>query len=268
MFLPGQGVVVSGANAGWTPSRATSASTLIGWFEAQASLVTLVSGNVSNAVNRIPGGANPLVPTSAGARPPFTVGGWGTGGKDSWTFDGTGHVLTAHGLASSVQGDDQPFSVLLVGQMLTLGSAAPIRSIWGFGNTVDPQPLHDLRLPSTTTNVLSSGRRDSAAVPKVKDAATALTTNRTMWSFVFNGTKSKLWVNGVLDTNLDGVSASADNDVGALTTLNTFSVGALARAGIAGFVNLKFGGMLVYAGALTGAEVALAEAYLERGHPL
>lgn len=267
-MLPGQGVGVGGAGGGgWLPSQATSA-TLIGWYEVQASLVTLVAGDVSNVANRIAGGANPLVQATGGARPLFESGGWGTGGKDSMQCDGVDDLMTAHGLAASVQGTDMPFSVLLLGQMLTLGSVGSIRSMWGFGYTSVDQPLHDLRLPASTTGVVSSGRRDDASSAKIKDAATALTTNRTMWSFVFNGTHAKLWQNGSLDANLTGSGTAADSDVGALATLDAFTVGALTRTTIAGHVNLRVGAMLVYAGVLSDAEVAKAEAYAERGHPL
>jgi hypothetical protein len=258
---------VASGGGNWRPNQAAS-GTLIGWYEARADLVTLASGDVSNVVNRIAGGANPLVQAGVGFDPSFEAGGWGTAGKDSILFDGVSEWMTANALGASVQGTDQPFSVLLVGQLLTLGSIGNNRSIWAFGDSVDPNPLHDLRLPTSTTAVVSSGRRDSGAVAKIKDAATALTTNRTMWSFVFNGTHAKLRINGTLDANLDGSSGSADSDVGVLTALDSFSVGAQARSGVAGYVNLRFGGMLVYAGALSDPELVSAENYLERGHPL
>lgn len=257
-----------GGGARYTPLTLDSASSLIGFYEVQASLVTVVSSDVSNVVNRIVGGANPLVQATAGARPVFESAGWGTGGKDSLQFDGVGEFMTANGLGAAIQGTDVPFTMLLLGQLLTLGSAAPIRSIWGFGDSVDPSALHDFRLPSGTTGVLSSGRRDSAAVSRIKDAATALTTNRTMWSLVFDGTKVKLRTNGILDTNLDGVSATADSDVGLLATLDSFSLGALARAGVAGFVNFRLAGMLLHSAALTDTQLIKEENYLEQGHPL
>lgn len=255
--------------ARYTPLTLASGASLIGWYEAKDSLVTRVSGNVSNVANQIAGGANPLVQGTGVARPLWEAGGWGTAGKDSFQFDGTGHVLTANALGAFVQGTDVPYTVLLVGQILTLGSSGTIRTVWGFGDSVSASPVHDLRLPASTTGVLSSGRRDSASLAKIKDAATALTLNRTMWSFVLvNGKLAKLRVNGVLDANLDGASASADNDVGALTSLDSFSVGALSRSGVSGYTNLRFGGMLVYSSALSDSQLILAENYLEQGHPL
>jgi hypothetical protein len=266
-MLPGQGVTVAGGGAVWLPNQATSA-TLIGWYEVRADLVTLVSGDVSSISNRILGGANPLVQATGGAQPTFESGGWGTGGRDSLQFDGSADLLTANGLAASVAGTDVPFTVLLLGQMSTLGSVGSIRNIWGFGNSASDPPLHDLRLPASTTGVVSSARRDSGSTSRIKDAATAITTSRTMWSLAFTGTHVKLRVNGTLDANLDGVSSTADNDVGVLTGLDSFSVGAETRTTVAGHVNMRMGGMLVYAGALSDAELARAESYLEAGHPL
>jgi hypothetical protein len=258
---------IASAGFGWRPSLTTSA-TLIGWYEARSDLVTLAGSDVTQVDNRVSGGANPLVQLTSINRGAWSTSNWGSG-KGSIDFDGSTDCMTAHGLAASVTGTDQPFTILLLGQLLSLTSTGgTIRSLCGFGNTSDDNPLHDLRRPAGTTTTLSSGRRDSAAVAKIKDAAAALTSNRTMWSLVFNGTKTKLRTNGVLDTNLDGVSSTADNDVDALTGLNTFTVGALSRTIVSGNVDLRFAAMLVFAGALSDAELALNERYLKIGHPL
>lgn len=256
---------LSHLGSGWRPSKATSA-TLIGWYEVFDWTVTRVSGDTSQVNNLIAGGANPLVQATALNRPAYSATSWNSS-YPGITFDGVQDILTANGLASSVTGTDQPFTVQLLGQMVTLGSVGNIRTIWGFGNTADDNPLHDLRLPASTTGIVSSGRRDSGAIAKIKDAATAITTSREMRSLVFNGTKVSLYTNGTLDSNLDGVSSTADNDVGALT-LNTFSVGGFTRTTISGFSNFTMGAILVYAGTLSGAEIAKNERYLENGHPL
>lgn len=255
------------AGGRWRPDKATT-GTLTGWYEIFDSLVTRVSGDASNVTNRIVGGANPLVQSVAGNRPTYSATAW-NGALPGLTFDGTADIMTANGLASPLAGSDQPFTVIWLGQMLTLGSSGSIRSVWGFGNTADDNPLHDLRLPASTSGVMNSGRRDSAATSKLKDAATAITTSRAIHALIFDGTKTKLRTNSTLDTNLDGVHATtADNDVGALTGLNTLSVGAITRTGTSGFTHQVLAAMLVYQGALSNADCARAERYLTAGHPL
>lgn len=249
----------------WRPDKATSA-TCIGWYEIRSDLVTQAAGLCSNVVNRISGGANPLVQASSIVQPAWEATGW-NGTRASIQFDGSSDAMNANGLASSVTGTDQPFSMVMVAQVLTLGSVGNIRSIGGFGNTASDNALHDLRLPASTTNVVSSGRRDDASISKIKDAATAIDLNRNTYALVFNGTKSALRKNGALDANLDGSSASADNDVGAMT-LNTFTFGALTRLAVSGCTNVRLGGLLVYAGALSATDVRRAENYLKIGHPL
>lgn len=252
----------------WTPTKATT-GTLVGWYEVKASLVTQSAGLVSNLANLVSGGANPLVQATSTAQPTFEAAGWGAGGRDSLVFDGTGDFLSANGLGAGRAGSDQPFTVLWLGQILTLGSSASQRNIWGFGNTADDMPQHDLRLPDSTINTLAAVRRDSASVSKVKNAATAPTTSRVLYADVFTGTRGKHWTNGVLDANLDaGVTSSSDLDVGTLTGLNTFTLGAIMRTGISGFVNMRFAAMLVYSGALSDLEVREASHYLTMGHPL
>lgn len=225
--------------------------------------------DVSQVNNRALGGANPLVQLTAGNRGTWSTSNWGSG-KGSIDFDGVTDCMTAHGLAAFVTGTDQPFTVLLLAQLLSLTSTGGTsRSLWGFGRSSDDNPLHDLRRPAGTTTTLSSGRRDSAAVSKIKDAAVTLTTSRAMRSLVFEGTKTKLYTNGVLDSNLDGVNAStADNDVGALTDLDTFTRAAISRTIVSGNVDMRFAAMLAFQGALSGAELAKNERYLEIGHPL
>ena len=250
----------------WRPTQATSA-TCIGWYEVRSGLVTESAGACSQVNNRIPGGANPQVQATGGAQPAYSATSW-DGSRAALTFDGASDVMTAHGLAASVTGTDQPFTVIWLGAILTLGSSGVIRSIWGFGKSSDDTPLHDFRLPASVDGVIASGRRDSAASSKIKNAAFAGDTSKHIWSFVFSGTKVALYRDGVLDTNLDGSSGSADTDVGVLTDLDTFSVGAFVRTTTSGHVNILYGGSLVYAGALNDAERSRAERFLRIGHPL
>jgi hypothetical protein len=257
---------VASSGAGWRPSMASSA-TLIGWYEVRPDLVTLSGSECSQVSNRIAGGPNPLLQATGTSRPAYSATSWG-GTRPGLTFDGTTDVLEGDGLAASVTGTDQPFTVVMAAQILTLGTSVDIRSLWGFGrNGVDP-PLHDLRLPASVSGVIGSGRRDDASTSRVKDAATAVDTNRHIYSLTFTGTRVALHIDGVLDANLDGVSTpAADSDVGA-TTLDTFSVGGIRRIGLSGLTHMVLGGILVYAGALSGAERAEAEHYLKLGHPL
>jgi hypothetical protein len=258
---------VASSGAGWRPNMATSA-TLRGWYEIRDDLVTRVTGDASNVVNRVAGGADPLVQGNSLNRPTYEATGWG-GARASLVFDGIADVMTANGLAAYVTGTDQPFTVVFLGQLLTLGSVGSIRNIWGFGSTTDDSPQHDLRLPASTTGVQASSRRDTADVSAIKDAATALTTNRAMRSLVFTGTRVALYTDGALDANLDGVHATnANSDVGVLTGLDTFTVGGITRTVTSGCIDIRLAALLVFQGAISGAELAKAEHYLEIGHPL
>ncbi len=262
-----QAIAASGGGW-WLPTRATSA-TLIGWYEVRSDLLTLDTGDASQLNNRIAGGANPLVQSSAGARPTLENSAWGSG-RESLLFDGATDEMNANGLAATVSGTDVAFSIIMVAQIVTLGSVVGVnRALWGFGRSTGGDiSLHDLRLPDSTTNVMGTVRRDDANTAKVKNAAVTLNTSRNTYSYVFTGTRAKLRVGGVLDGNLDGgATSSSDVDVGAIT-LDRFSVGALTRSGTSGQTHLRLGGMLVYQGALSDSETLLAERYLKTMHPL
>lgn len=239
---------------------------LIGWYEVRPDLITLAGSDISQINNRVSGGANPLVQAVGGAQPVYSATSWG-GTRPGATFDGVADLLTANGLATSVTGTDQPFTVVLAAAILTLGSIGSIRSVWGFGRDGVDTPLHDLRLPASVSGVIGSGRRDDATSAKVKDAAATVDTNRHIYTLTFTGTKVALHVDGVIDTNLDGVHATtADSDVGAVT-LDTFSIGAITRIGVSGYTHLLLGGMLVYASALNSTNRLRAEKYLRVMHP-
>jgi hypothetical protein len=259
---------IAASGSGWLPKLAASA-TLVGQYEVRADLVTVSTGGVAEISNRVVGGADPLLQSmDASQRPDFEAAGWGAGGADSVIFNGTTDAMTAHGIAAAVTGTDVAFSIVMVAQIVTLGSAAGNRTIWGFGRTSTDTPVFDFRLPSSTTDVGNVTHRDDSNTVKSKNMAAALTTARHTYSHVYNGTKIAAYVDGVLDGNLDGVHASnADLDLG-VTTLDTFTVGALTRTGTAAQTNLRLGGMLVFSGALSSGDRLQAEKYLKRMHPL
>lgn len=262
--MPSHGPFPSGIGGShWKPPDATSA-TCRGWWEVAAKNVTLNAGNVASVSNLL-GGSDGLVQAVALNQPLFESGGWGSR-NDSLQTDGGEDILTSNAMAGYVTGTDQPFSVVAAIQALTLGISVPIRTIFGLGKTGDDVPLHDFRLPADVSGVMSSGRRDSAGISKIKDAATAITTNRSIYTFVFTGTRVLLRVNFVQDANLDGSSASADADVG-VTSISTFSFGGISRIGISGFTNARLGMMLFYQGALNAFDIAQAERYVANRYP-
>lgn len=244
----------------------SQSATLAGWYEISDTTVTRAGGTASAVANQKPGGG-PLLQSVDINQPSYSDTSWG-GSRPGLTFDGTQDLMRADGLAALVTGTDQPFTVILLAAVLTLGSVAgTIRSLWGFGNLAVDNPLHDLRLPASTSGVIASGRRDTAGAAKVKSAAGIIDTNRHIWATVFDGTKVALWRDGVLDVNLDGVASTADSDVG-LTDLDTFTVGGITRLVTSGHTHLLLGGLLVFAGALSNAEREKNERYLLQGHPL
>lgn len=259
-----------------TPAQVASA-TLLALYEVNDAMVTLASGDAVSIANQAGGtnpatNPNPLTQSNSLNRATYEPAGWGPTALGTATasllFDGITDEMRADGIAATLAGTNQPFSCILLGQILTLGSNANTRSLWGLGNSADDQPLHDLRLPASTTNVLASGRRDSSGVQKVRNAATAAAGTRAVYSLVFDGAKVKFRVNGVLDASLDGVGAPSDSSLGALTGLNTFTVGALRSTLVKGNTHMRMAALCVYAGAVSDAELAGVEHYLTSRHPL
>lgn len=251
----------------WQPNL-TSSATLIGWYEIRSDLVTVISGAASQVANRVAGGANPLIqPLSLSSqRPTYEATGWN--GKPSLLFDGTNNFMTAHGLAASVTGTDVPYSVVMVSQIVTIGVVSGNnRAAYCFGNGTDDNPLSGFTiLDGTSSGALS--RRDNAGALKQRAQAAALTTSRATYTDIFTGTRIKRRINGVADSNLDGVtSPSAEVDVGAMT-LDQFSVGCAVRTTAAWPINMRLAAMLVFAGALSNSDALLNERYLTTQHPL
>lgn len=256
---------IQAAGNNWRPNQATSAP-LIGLYEVRSDLVTVTTGEVAQVNNRLAGGANPLV-GAGGARPDFESAGWGAAAKDSSLYNGTTDALTAHGLAAYVTGTDVAFSVVAILQIVTLGSAAGNRTIWGFGNTGTDTPIFDFRLPSSTTAVGNVTHRDDSNVLKSKNLATALDTNRHCYTFVYDGLRGAFWIDGALDANLDGAGSGADLNLDA-TTLNTFTVGAVTRTGTAAQSAIRVGAIALFGGPLSPSDRVRTERYLKIGHPL
>lgn len=257
-------IAASGGSA-----RPPAFANLIGWYEIRPDLVTVAGGVISQVNNRVAGGANPLVQplSGSGQRPAYETTAWG-GGKSSILFDGLTTFMTAHGLAASVTGNDAPFTIVAVMQIVTIGVVSGNnRAFWCFGNSGTDTPFcASTILDGTTDGALS--RRDDAGSLKQRAQATALSTSRVTRTMIFTGTRAKLRTNGAADVNLDGVtSPSADVDVGT-AAFNQFSVGCAARSGVAWLTNFRLGGMLVYTGALSDANALSAESYLRIMHPL
>lgn len=260
--------IAASASRGWQPASAVSA-TLIADYMARDDLVTLVSGEVASVANRIAGGANPLIQPLSGSsqRPIYEPTGW-DGVRGSILLNGTTNFLHAHGLTASVSGSHVALTVVMSMQILTVGVVSGNnRAFWCFGNSSSDTPL----CAATILDGSASGaisRRDDASTLKQPAMATSLTTARATYTHRFNGSKGSVRVNGTLDANLDGTSSGAVLDLNdTTTTLNTFSVGCAVRTTAAWRTHMRLGRMLVYVGALSDAEAALAEKCVNTSHP-
>lgn len=226
---------------------------LKGWYDATRG-VTL-NGSTVSQWSDISGNNNHATQGTAANQPTYVAATSGVNGNAYLSFDGTNDYLSANGLATTLTGNDTPFTIFMVTAATdTLGNYTPFSA----GNTASNNNyllFFDASV-SASTSQLWAERQDS--VPTTQSAnsgGTTFGTSTKVLSYVFSGTTVSAWLNGTLAIN------GAALNVGSLT-LDRATIGGWGRIAVSAFYKGKICEILIYNSALGSTDRQSIEGYL------
>lgn len=241
-----RGIGFGGASA--PASTPASFGTLQAWIDPRYNIthtgdgtaVTDWNDHSSNAHNGVVNGA-----------PTYEATGWN--GSPSVLLDGTDDALFMDALAAIATGSDQPITVVMAVQCVTAFTTNDRLFSFGHSSTAETNRMHSII--QQTSNRYQILRRDDAALLKSDITnINAGTLNRAHLAFEFTGTLCYLFLNGVVDSLVNG----GDLDVGTIT-LDRFALGCGRGSTNVNFASMRVGPVLVYS---TLTDRAGAEAWL------
>lgn len=172
------------------------------------------------------GGSDHLLQNTKTRQPVIVSGGSLAGldddGRPFTSYDGSNHFLQCNALATAISGSDQPFSLFMKMYGTSVaGSYDPI----AFTASAVSTRRHYLRLVGSTGRYSVTRIDDAGASAAAVSDGNPFTVNTWMtFSYIFTGTTTSFWVNGVLQEN------NGPMDVGT-ATYDTFCLGARDAAG-------------------------------------
>lgn len=203
---------------------------------------------------------NLATPGGPGTQPVYEPNGMGAG-QPSCQFDGISEYMQANTVAPLLQGDDTPFTWLMVCQPLAALAnkylAAAVRA------NFSGQGSHRI-LQSSVAGKLRNYRADDAAAVVTADTVQLLGLTPHVIAIVFSAPAGT----GVVSVYFDGVLTSVNAtpmEVGAMT-LFWYTVAALSyNVGptVTGWMNLRLAEHAIWSIALSGPEVAQASTILK-----
>jgi hypothetical protein len=167
------------------------------------------------------GNSNHYAQASSAAAPFYELTSFNS--RPTLHFSGTSTYMTCTSLILG-SGNDQPFTVFLVGQALSIASS---RVLFGMGSTTDNDPLFDLQVDSTGPAWGFSKRSDVGGVDVKTCSGGTANTNRHYFTIVNTGTTQLFYIDGA------AVSLTFGGDLNVGTaTMNRMSLGARVQAAL------------------------------------
>jgi hypothetical protein len=192
---------------------------------------------------------------TTGIRPDVETTAW-YGNYPSINFSGetTGDYLIADGVAPEFAGDDTPYTITWVGQVI--GDPTGMRVILCVGATANDFAL--IRLAVNASNQWEAFSRDDANSASRTITGGTYDTNRHQHTIRFNGATFQYWV--------DGVSQGSSATALGTGTFTRFTIGGMRRSSgvIESPINMRSVGLFVAQRALTDAELAYQWDYSRR----
>lgn len=206
------------------PAVFDPASIATAWYRADDSrnaAAALASNGekVASCINRANSGTHDLSQGTDANRPTMVAS--GLNGLPAWSFSATNY-LQADTLAAIASGDDMPFTIFIVAKHLS--DANTESAMVAFGNSGSTTPFLACKYRSDAANRQAEyQRRDDASSLVARQSSDVFATGNYLYEFFVDPAAMEILVNGV------SVSGPHDNTAAGVTTLSTFSIGALRR---------------------------------------
>lgn len=187
----------------------------------------------------------PWVQGTAASQPAIEVAGWADGGK-SILFDGTDDFLAADGLATYFTGDDKPFSMIMLCQVVTVATG---KRLW-CAHTSSLVEAYMTAVPAHATF------RYSAGLDFVERNGGTPDTDPHVMSWVFSGTALSLFIDGIAVIN----AAAMDLDALSISkvSMGTYQVNVTGAYN----GNIRVAHASLYSAALSATQREQAEAFI------
>jgi len=173
----------------------------------------------------------------------------GVNGARSVFFDGSNDYLSANGLATTLTGNDTPFSAFVVYDTPNITTTGYLISA---GNTGSTSKYLSICQDNAT---IRHERADDAASSTSATSSSSVTAGVRVVSSTFSGTTVSTWLDGV------NIQNAASLNVGTMT-LNIATIGALGRSTFGSYAGVRICEILVYNSALSDPDRQTIEAYL------
>ena len=232
------------------------------WLRADLGNITLGTGANITQWNDLSGNANHATQTDGTNCPQFSASEAALGNRPAVSFL-TNDWLAANGVAASLTGQDAPYTIFTV--IALAGSGAASLTLWSAGKIASNTQLDY----SYVEKAGSHGRRariDDSSARTAGFSFTGVYANPTIVVDWFDGGAGGT-KNTTLHIGTTGTEKTQAYDVGTIT-ITRFTIGALGRSGEINFLDGDIGELIVFARALTDAEINLVANYLSARYGL
>jgi hypothetical protein len=180
----------------------------------------------------------------------------GVPNRDYLFFDGSDDFLSANGLASVVQGDDTPFTIIAVSSPRDIAANG---HIWSFGNSLGTNYYHFLMYGFSSSKIEVGRRGISSADSKLLTATNNFSNKLTnIISQIFDGQTGNIFTDGSLngsgDLNIDTMATNSD----------LFTIGAFGRSTYSSYLKGNISALYVFDKALTEQDLKEIEYIISR----
>lgn len=230
----------------WTPAQLPE---LKAWWD-----FSRIAGSDGDAITTVPdlsGNGNDATQGTAAKKFTLKTGANGINNLSVGRGDGIDDLMEANGLGPLMSGSDIPFTWW--GVFRKVGNSS-VDTVLGAGRVASATPLHALRTNAVQWNAI---RRDDATA-LINLSTGVVNTSPFVLVHRFPGTVFSLWINGL------PIWDNTAMNVG-VTTLDTFSLGALNSGGVAsGFLEGDIGECGVCLTSLAASDINALGRYFSR----
>lgn len=233
-----------------TPPNAIAG--LLAWWKSDAG-ITLVSGAVDSWADQS-GNSHTASAAASTNRPAYSTV---INGKTVLTFDGSSDYLTANALATHLNGNDTPFTVMFSAKPTTTSPATNM-ILFAPGQSTSVNYFHIVGY-RTTGYIISQRRAVNSGDQVIVDSSpTSYTTTMAVVSMVFTGTAVSIYINGTVVVN------NVAMNVGSMASnFNRVGIGALVRSAVENYFSGDLGEVIVYNSAISTTDRSAVEFYLK-----
>lgn len=226
------------------------------WLRADPGNITLGTGANVTQWNDLSGNGNHATQVDGSDCPQFSASEAALGNRPAVSFL-TADWLAANGVASSLTGQDAPYTIFTVISLDGTGGAN--QALWSAGK-IASNTQYDYSYVEMSGTHGRRSRQDDSSTPTGAFSFSGVYANPTISVDWFDGGAGGT-KNTTQHIGTTGTEKTQAYDVGTIT-ITRFTIGALGRSSNANYLDGDIGEQIVFARALTDAQINLVGNYL------